>query len=145
MAHSDAGASPPSGKWAFVIRHFAQFWHRPLRAFRIPLPKLCDPAAKHWVFRATAYNSTRSRKVVVVEHHSFQTICPNGQLLIEPEGTLCPGTRGWLASNRLWLLTFVRRFLCSHASASGEFVVESTRVFRSLVPAASPEPGNVTV
>src|SRR5713226_8197897 len=72
-------------------------------------------------------------KPVVIEHHGFQTICPNGQLLIEPEGTLCPGhfmagrhakclrcnsARGWLASSRLWLLTFVRRFLCSHASAN---------------------------
>jgi glycosyltransferase involved in cell wall biosynthesis len=72
-------------------------------------------------------------KPVVVEHHGFQTICPNGQLLIEPEGTLCPGhfmagrhpeclrcnsRRGWLASSRLWLLTFVRRFLCGRASAN---------------------------
>jgi glycogen(starch) synthase len=72
-------------------------------------------------------------KPVVVEHHSFQTICPNGQLFIQPEGMLCPGhfmagrhakclrcnsTRGWPASSRLWLLTFVRRFLCAHVSAN---------------------------
>ncbi len=68
-----------------------------------------------------------ARKAVVVEHHGFQTICPNGQLLIEPAGTPCPGHfmagrhgeclrcnagHGWFASRRLWLLTFVRRFLC---------------------------------
>jgi glycogen synthase len=68
-----------------------------------------------------------ARKPVVVEHHGFQTICPNGQLLIEPAGTPCPGHfmagrhgeclrcnagQGWFASRKLWLLTFVRRFLC---------------------------------
>jgi glycogen synthase len=65
-------------------------------------------------------------KPVVLEHHGFQTICPNGQLLIEPAGTPCPGHfmagqhgkclrcnagQGWLASWKLWGLTFVRRFL----------------------------------
>jgi hypothetical protein len=30
-------------------------------------------------------------KVVVIEHHGFQTICPTGQLLIEPGGVPCPG------------------------------------------------------
>src|SRR5580765_2585969 len=70
-------------------------------------------------------------KPVVVEHHGFQTICPNGQLLIEPAGVPCPGHfmagrhgeclrcnagQGWLASRKLWLLTFVRRFLCRRVS-----------------------------
>jgi glycogen(starch) synthase len=74
-----------------------------------------------------------ARKPVVVEHHGFQTICPNGQLLIEPAGTPCPGhfmarrhaeclrcnsAQGWFASRKLWLLTFVRRFLCARASAN---------------------------
>jgi len=73
------------------------------------------------------------RKPVVVEHHGFQTICPNGQLLIEPAGAPCPGhfmagrhveclrcnsELGWLASGKLWLLTFVRRFLCAHVAAN---------------------------
>jgi glycogen synthase len=73
------------------------------------------------------------RKSVVVEHHGFQTICPNGQLLIEPEARLCPGhfmagnqgkclrcnsMQGWLASTRLWLQTFVRRFLCARVSTN---------------------------
>jgi glycosyltransferase involved in cell wall biosynthesis len=74
-----------------------------------------------------------ARKPLVVEHHGFQTICPNGQLLIEPAGTPCPGhfmagrhfeclrcngTQGWLASRKLWLLTFVRRFLCKGVAAN---------------------------
>ena len=32
-----------------------------------------------------------TRKPVVIEHHGFQTICPTGQLLIEPSSTPCPG------------------------------------------------------
>ena len=74
-----------------------------------------------------------ARKPVVVEHHGFQTICPNGQLLIEPAGTPCPGHfmagrhgeclrcnsgHGWIASRKLWLLTFVRRFLCRCVSSN---------------------------
>jgi glycogen synthase len=74
-----------------------------------------------------------ARKLVVVEHHGFQAICPNGQLLIEPVGTPCPGYfmakrhreclgcnagQGWLASAKLWLLTFVRRFLCCRVSVN---------------------------
>jgi glycosyltransferase involved in cell wall biosynthesis len=74
-----------------------------------------------------------ARKPFVVEHHGFQTICPNGQLLIEPSGTPCPGYfmaerhaeclqcnsgQGTIVSLKLWLLTFVRRFLCAHAAAN---------------------------
>jgi glycogen(starch) synthase len=74
-----------------------------------------------------------TRKPVVIEHHGFQTICPNGQLLIEPTGTPCPGHfmagrhgeclrcnsgQGWLVSRKLWLLTFVRRFLCRRVSSN---------------------------
>jgi glycosyltransferase involved in cell wall biosynthesis len=74
-----------------------------------------------------------ARKPVVVEHHGFQTICPNGQLLIEPAGVPCPGHfmasnharclrcnsgAGWIASIRLWLLTFLRRFLCFRVAAN---------------------------
>jgi glycosyltransferase involved in cell wall biosynthesis len=74
-----------------------------------------------------------ARKPFVVEHHGFQTICPNGQLLIEPAGEPCPGhfmagrqteclrcnsNQGWFASYKLWLLTFVRRFLCAGAGAN---------------------------
>jgi len=74
-----------------------------------------------------------ARKPFAVEHHGFQTICPNGQLLIEPAATPCPGhfmagrhaeclrcnaAKGWLGSRRLWALTFVRRFLCARAAAN---------------------------
>ena len=74
-----------------------------------------------------------ARKPVVIEHHGFQTICPTGQLLIEPSGTPCPGhfmagrhleclrcrsNNNWLASWKLWLLTFVRRYLCSRVAAN---------------------------
>jgi glycosyltransferase involved in cell wall biosynthesis len=80
-----------------------------------------------------------ARKPVVVEHHGFQAICPNGQLLIEPAGIPCPGhfmagnhneclrcnasRQGWAASLKLWLLTFVRRFVCE-------------RVARNITPTA---------
>jgi glycosyltransferase involved in cell wall biosynthesis len=73
-------------------------------------------------------------KKVVVEQHGFQTICPNGQLLIETAGgTPCPGhfmagrhgeclrcnaSLGWLGARKLWLMTFVRRFLCARVSAN---------------------------
>jgi len=70
-------------------------------------------------------------KRLVVEHHGFQTICPNGQLLIEPSDEPCPGH--FMAGRhgkclkcdsryrrfvplRSWLLTFVRRRLCSKAA-----------------------------
>lgn len=73
------------------------------------------------------------RKPMVVEHHGFQTICPNGLLLIEPAGIPCPGHfmagrhlnclrcnsgAGWFASLRLWLLTFIRRLLCARAHSN---------------------------
>jgi glycogen(starch) synthase len=94
-----------------------------------------------------------ARKPLVVEHHGFQTICPNGQLLIEPEGTPCPGhfmagrhtecwrcnsAQGWLASRKLWLLTFVRRLLCAQASVN----ITPTRWLGELVklPRVSPVP-----
>lgn len=72
-------------------------------------------------------------KPVVIEHHGFQTICPTGQLLIEPSSTPCPGhfmagrhlkclrcrsNNSWLNSWKLWLLTFLRRFLCSRVAAN---------------------------
>ena len=74
-----------------------------------------------------------ARKPLVIEHHGFQAVCPNGQLLIETSCTPCPGhfmagrhmlclrcnsPQGRLVSFRLWLLTFVRRFLSRSASAN---------------------------
>jgi glycosyltransferase involved in cell wall biosynthesis len=73
------------------------------------------------------------RKPVVIEHHGFQTICPTGQLFIERTGAPCPGhfmaghhmeclrcrsDSDWLASWKLWSLTFVRRFLCARVAAN---------------------------
>jgi glycogen synthase len=73
------------------------------------------------------------RKPVVVEHHGFQTICPNGQLFHEPTGTPCPGhfmarrygecvrcnaKTGLLRSLRLCLATFPRRWLCARAKTN---------------------------
>jgi glycosyltransferase involved in cell wall biosynthesis len=72
-------------------------------------------------------------KPLVVEHHGFQTICPNGGLFFEPSSAPCPGHfmpgrhalclrcnagQGWLASMKLWLLTFPRRFLCKRVAAN---------------------------
>lgn len=76
------------------------------------------------------------RKPVAVEHHGFQVICPNGQLLYEPTQTPCPGHfmagrhgqcfrcnahAGMLESLKLWAFTFPRRWLC-------------TRVQRNITP-----------
>jgi glycosyltransferase involved in cell wall biosynthesis len=73
------------------------------------------------------------RRRVVVEHHGFQTICPNGQLLHEPSQTFCSGhfmaekhleclrcnaKLGLIASLRMWMLTFSRRSLCERISAN---------------------------
>ena len=82
---------------------------------------------------APLFLSLFTRRPVVLEHHGFQTICPNGQLLIEPQSAPCPGHfmagrhgeclrcncgQGWLVSWKLWLLTFLRRFLSARASAN---------------------------
>jgi glycogen(starch) synthase len=73
------------------------------------------------------------RTPVVIEHHGFQVICPTGQLLIESRGEPCPGhfmagrraecwkcdpALGWFGSRKLWLLTFVRRFLSKRVAAN---------------------------
>jgi len=70
-------------------------------------------------------------KKVVVEHHGFQAICPNGQLFYEPSQTPCPGhfmaghhleclrcnkRSGTVFSAKLWLFTFLRRWLAKRAS-----------------------------
>ena len=77
--------------------------------------------------------SLLSRKPVVVEHHGFQTICPTGQLFQEPQNIPCPGhfmkgnhavclgcrASGTVFSSfRLWLLTFLRRFLCQRVTVN---------------------------
>lgn len=103
---------------------FAQLWH---------LVRKSDVVHVAGAALAPLLLSLVARKPLVVEHHGFQTICPNGQLLIEPAGTPCPGhfmagrhaeclrcnsRQGWLASSKLWLLTFARRILCARAAAN---------------------------
>ncbi len=73
------------------------------------------------------------RKPVVVEHHGFQTICPNGQLFYARTQSRCPGhfmagnyaeciacnrSEGYLRSISQWLLTFPRRWLCKRVAAN---------------------------
>jgi glycosyltransferase involved in cell wall biosynthesis len=73
------------------------------------------------------------KKPVVVEHHGFQAICPNGQLLYETARKQCPGhfmakhylkclgcnsKTGRMRSLRMLLLTFPRRMACKHLSAN---------------------------
>ena len=73
------------------------------------------------------------RKKVVVEHHGFQALCPNGLLFHEPTRTSCPGhflaglhgecwkcnaQDGYGRSLKLWALTFVRRWSCRFVNAN---------------------------
>ena len=73
------------------------------------------------------------RKRVVLEHHGFHAVCPNGQLFYEPTQSPCPGhfmagrhreclrcnaAQGALASAKLWLTAFLRRFLAKRSSAN---------------------------
>ncbi len=91
------------------------------------------------------------RKPVTIEHHGFQTVCPTGQLLIEPTSVPCCGhfmagnhleclrcrpDDNWLGSWKLWFLTFVRRFLCSRIAANimpTEFLASVLRLPRMRV------------
>lgn len=73
------------------------------------------------------------RKKIVIEHHCFQPICPNGLLFYGPTQMPCPGhfmagrhyeclrcnaANGKLHSLKIWLLTFPRRWLCRFVSAN---------------------------
>lgn len=74
------------------------------------------------------------RRPVVIEHHGYQAICPNGLLLLGTSRTVCPGhfmarryaecllcnsgERGFLRSLRDLLFQFPRRWLCKLASAN---------------------------
>lgn len=73
------------------------------------------------------------RRRMVVEHHGFQTVCPNGQMFFEPARLPCPGhymagkhlhclrcnaSGGVILSLKRWLLTSPRRWLCSRAGAN---------------------------
>jgi glycogen synthase len=74
------------------------------------------------------------RKPVVVEHHGFQAICPNGQLLFQPAQAPCPGhfmarryhkciacnqkSVGLAKSFRMLLLAPLRRWLTNRATTN---------------------------
>lgn len=73
------------------------------------------------------------RKPFIVEQHAYQVVCPNGLLFFEPTKTICPGhfmagrhRRCWecnrgvgrLPAFRMWLLTFLRRWLCNKAKTN---------------------------
>jgi glycogen(starch) synthase len=73
------------------------------------------------------------RKPVVIEHHGFQPICPNGQLLYQPTQSLCPGhfmagrfdkcikcnaERGKLSAVEMWFQTFPRRWLSQRVAVN---------------------------
>jgi len=73
-------------------------------------------------------------KSVVVEHHGYQAICPNGLLFLEPKRSACPGhfmarrygkclrcasaSAGWRKGFLKVLLTFPRRWLCTQVAAN---------------------------
>jgi glycogen(starch) synthase len=84
----------------------------------------------------------------VVEHHGYQSVCPNGLLLYAPDHTICPGhfmashyqkclqcnarDLGWIASLRNLLSTFPRRWLC--ARAAGNIAVSNHVAMRIALP-----------
>jgi glycosyltransferase involved in cell wall biosynthesis len=74
------------------------------------------------------------RKPVVVEHHGYQAVCPNGLLFYEPTKSICPGhymahgyhkclgcnakNIGWARSAAKLLLTAPRRWACRRVAAN---------------------------
>jgi glycosyltransferase involved in cell wall biosynthesis len=85
------------------------------------------------------------RKPTVVEHHGYQSICPNGLLLYGPDTSICPGhfmaghygkcyecnfkRTGRAATWRNIILSFPRRWLCKRATVN---VAVSNHVARRL-------------
>ena len=75
-----------------------------------------------------------SQKRLIVEHHGYQSVCPNGLLFLGTDHAVCPGhfmasrywdcvrcnagEMGWLRSLRALLLQFPRRWLCKLVSAN---------------------------
>lgn len=74
------------------------------------------------------------RKSIVIEHHGYQAICPNGLLLYAPRQNACPGhflagqyrecvrcvatASGWTSSIWQLLIMFPRRWMCRKVSAN---------------------------
>jgi glycosyltransferase involved in cell wall biosynthesis len=73
-------------------------------------------------------------KSIVIEHHGYPPVCPNGLLFYEPTKTVCPGhfharnyghclrcnaaNEGWFNSLKMLFLTFPRRWLCQQVAAN---------------------------
>lgn len=72
-------------------------------------------------------------RAFLVEQHGYQAICPNGLLFFEPTKSVCPGhfmakrygkcwecnrREGILRSLKMWILTFLRRWLSNRAAAN---------------------------
>ena len=93
------------------------------------------PLALAWVLR----------KPTVIEHHGYQSICPNGILLYGPDNSFCPGhfmaarygkcvqcnyaRIGHKAALQNVISTFIRRWLCKRATVN---VAVSNHVARRL-------------
>src|SRR5271154_3966659 len=91
-------------------------------------------------------------KPIVIEHHGYQPICPNGSLFYAPDQTACPGhfmagayqkclhcfatTDGWFRSSWSLPFTFLRRWMCKQASINApitQHVLNRLQLPRSLV------------
>jgi glycogen(starch) synthase len=86
------------------------------------------------------------RKPTIVEHHGYQSICPNGLLLYGPNTSICPGhfmagrygkcfecnsaKMGRASTWRNIISTFPRRWLCKRATVN---VAVSNHVARRIV------------
>jgi glycosyltransferase involved in cell wall biosynthesis len=85
------------------------------------------------------------RKPTVIEHHGYQSVCPNGLLLYTPDSSICPGhfmagryrkcfecnsaRMDRKSSWRSIILSFPRRWLCTRATVN---VAVSNHVARRL-------------
>jgi glycogen(starch) synthase len=104
------------------------------------------------------------RRILVVSHHGYQSICPNGMLFQFPAQTCCPGhfaagrygecvkcnapQESLAGSIRILLLTFVRRALCRLAASNiavsqhvaMRIALPRSYVIRNGVPVVPPPP-----
>jgi glycogen(starch) synthase len=104
------------------------------------------------------------RRILIVSHHGYQSICPNGMLFQFPTQTCCPGhfaaaryaecvkcnapQETLAGSIRILLLTFVRRALCRLASSNVavsqhlamRIALPHLCVIRNGVPVVPPSP-----
>jgi glycogen(starch) synthase len=84
----------------------------------------------------------------VIEHHGYQSVCPNGLLLYTPEHSICPShfmnrryrkclecnakDLGWTGAFRSLIMTLPRRWLC--ARAAGNVAVSDHVAMRIALP-----------